>query len=131
MDITGRKKRFVELAQRVALSSSEHMHRHGAVLVRGNNVVNVSSNRNAHARFGQRFRRRDKGHATQHAELGCLLGLDRTVTSGSTMYVVRVNRAGELRNSKPCHMCLSALEHCGVRKVYYTTNDGTLERLKI
>lgn len=129
MNITGRKKRFVELAQRVALSSDE-VHRHGAVLVRSNNIINVSANKNAHLRFGQRFRQRGKGHSTQHAELGCILGLDRSVTSGATMYVVRVGRSGDFRNSKPCDMCLSALRHCGVRKVFYSVSGDEFGCIK-
>ena len=74
-------KRFFELATRVAENAAQN-DTGGAILVRGNVVLNASHNKNAYARFGE-FRRRDKGDA--HAELGCF-GLDRSVTRGA-MYM--------------------------------------------
>jgi deoxycytidylate deaminase len=64
-------------------------------------------------------------HSTLHAELGAVLGLDRSLTSGSVAYVVRV-KEGEYRMSKPCEMCEEALKFCGVKKVIYTTNDDSV-----
>ena len=131
MYIGKRRKRLIELATRVAESSENKDYRHGAILVKGNNVLNAASNKNAHARFGKRFRRRDKGNPTYHAELGCILGLDRSVTRGADLYVVRVGRAGTLRLSKPCHMCEAALKHVGVRRVYYSINENEFGCVKL
>jgi len=126
-----RRKRLIELATRVAESSGNEDYRHGAVLARGSNILNVASNKNAHARFGKRFRRRDKGVTTHHAELGCILGLDRSVTRGADLYVVRVGNGGDLRLSKPCHMCEAALRHVGVRRVYYSINENEFGCVKL
>ena len=131
MYIGKRKRRLIELAVRVAESSENKEYRHGAVLVKGGNVLNTASNKNAHARFGKRFRRRDKGDSTYHAELGCILGLDRSVTRGADLYVVRVGRAGVLRLSKPCHMCEAALRHVGVRRVYYSIDKNEIGCMKL
>jgi tRNA(Arg) A34 adenosine deaminase TadA len=127
LPIGKRKKRFIDLATRVAENSAETGYRHGAILVRGNSVLNASCNKNAYSRFGERFRKRDKGDATHHAELGCILGLDRSITRGADVYVVRVGRSGNLLLSKPCDMCEAALRHVGVRRVYYSLNDGNFE----
>ena len=127
MLIGKRKKRFFDLATRVAENAAQGGYKHGAVLVRGNIVLNASHNKNAYTRFGERFRRRDKGDATHHAELGCILGLDRSITRGADVYVVRVGRSGNLLLSKPCDMCEAALRHVGVRRVYYSLNDGNFE----
>ena len=115
------------MATRVAENAAQGGYKHGAVLVRGNIVLNASHNKNAYTRFGERFRRRDKGDATHHAELGCILGLDRSITRGADVYVVRVGRSGNLLLSKPCDMCEAALRHVGVRRVYYSLNDGNFE----
>ena len=123
MSIAGRKKRLVELAKRIAESSEAPDYKHGAVLIKGGTVLNVSVNKNRHARFGKRFRRRDCGHTTHHAELGCILGVDRAVTRGSTVYVARVGKLGNMKISKPCEMCEEVLRHVGVKKVVYTIND--------
>lgn len=119
------------MAARVAENAAQGGYKHGAILVRGNAVLNASHNKNAYARFGERFRRRDKGDATHHAELGCILGLDRSVTRGADVYVVRVGRSGNLLLSKPCDMCEAALRHVGVRRVYYSLNDGNFEFCKL
>ena len=92
---------------------------------------NVSANKNSYARFGGRFRKRDCGHATHHAELGCILGISRGVTSGADVYVCRVNKQEQFRSSKPCKMCHDILKHVGVKRVYSTTDNGNVKMYKL
>jgi len=40
------------------------------------------------------------------------------------MLIIRVGGDDTLRNSKPCRHCLDTLRMFGVRRVYYSTNDG-------
>lgn len=89
-------------------------------------MLNASCNKNNYCGFGSRFRDFDKRtHSTLHAELGAILGLDRSITSGSVAYVVRI-KEDKYRMSKPCPMCEQALRFCGVKKVIYTTNDDSV-----
>ena len=124
-------KRYFDLGRNIAHNSPYGKIRHGALLVKGGSVRNVSFNKENYSSFGTRFRNPNRGHATVHAELGCILGMPRNVTSGADIYVCRINRAGEFRNSKPCAMCHAALKHVGVKRVYYTTNDNTVEMYKL
>jgi len=132
MRISNKTQRYLLLAKRVA-TQSEHDHfKHGAVLVKGGSVINTACNKDKYKRFGNRFRNTKAcGHATHHAELGCVLGLDRSLTSGATIYVVRTNRNGEFRMSKPCLMCEEALRFCGVKKVVYTTDEDSVEKHRL
>lgn len=41
-----------------------------------------------------------------------------------TVVVVRLNKHGHLRNSKPCIKCSIILEALGVTQVYWSTDDG-------
>ena len=120
---SGRPARYFEAARKVAETSTCRDYRHGAVLVKGSKIISSCKNENRHVKFGRRFRRRDCGYATQHAELGCILGIDRTVTTGATLYVVRIGKAGDYRLSKPCDMCQQVIKHVGIKKVYYSIND--------
>lgn len=131
MKVSRRQKRFIELGTRIAQTSDFKDYRHGAVLVKGGSILNVAANKNSHVRFGNRFRKRNCGHATHHAELGCILGLDRSATNGSTLYVVRIGKKGELRMSKPCEMCQAILRHVGVKKVIYSINSKSLGCTKL
>ena len=90
----------------------------------GNKIYNHSS-------FGGKFRDPERGPATIHAELGCILGIPRDVTTGADIFVCRVNNAGEFRNSKPCVMCHEVMKHVGIKRVYYTTNEGSVEMYKL
>ena len=120
------RKRYIELARRIASQSTYSSQNHGCVLVKGGSVINISCNKENYCRFGTRFRNtRKKGKATLHAELGAVLGLDRSLTQGSIAYVVRVKNDA-LRMSKPCPMCEEALRFCGVKKVVYTTNNDSV-----
>ena len=123
--------RLFGAAKNIAHESPYGKIRHGALLVKGGSVRNSSCNKENYSSFGKRFRSPARGHATVHAELGAILGLPRSVTTGADVYVCRINREGEFRNSKPCSMCHEALKHVGVKRVYYTTNDNTIEMYKL
>lgn len=42
------------------------------------------------------------------------------------MYVIRINKAGELTESKPCSHCRQIMADYGIRKVTYSTKEGML-----
>ena len=85
----GRVRRFIDLAAKMANQSCDPASRHGAVLVKGSSVLNASHNKNSFCSFGQRFREKGTGVSTMHAELGAILGMDRKITEGATVYVAR------------------------------------------
>jgi tRNA(Arg) A34 adenosine deaminase TadA len=128
---TNKINRFFDLAKNVAYNSPYGKIRHGAILVKGGSILNAACNKENYSSFGTRFRNPRRGHATMHAELGSILGMARNTTSGSDVYVCRINREGDFRNSKPCAMCHEALKYVGVKRVYYTTNDNTVEMYKL
>ena len=108
-----KNKRYIEFAKRVAEQSDYGKFRHGAVLVKGSSVRSISCNKHRHCSFGARFRKEGHGEATLHAELGAILGIERSTIS------------------KPCPMCEAAMRHVGVRRVYYTNEHGKIERMRL
>ena len=131
-DTSKKTQRTLELARRVAINSTYGKLKHGAVLIKGGNVVNVAFNKPDFTKFGNRFRNNYTcGLATTHAEIGAILGLSRSTTEGATVFVVRVNRRGEYRMSKPCPMCEDVLKFVGVKKVVYTTDGNTVGEHKL
>ena len=129
--ITGRHRRYLETARRVAEESEFPDYRHGALLVRGGSILNSAYNKNNHIGWANKFRNKDCGHATHHAELGAILGMAREKTTGATVYVARIGRTGELKMSKPCEMCQQVLAHVGVKKVYYSIDDENIGYIKL
>jgi len=122
---------MLELAKLTAENSEHDTFKHGAVLVKGGSIINTACNKDQYNRFGNRFREHGCGHATHHAELGAILGLDKKLTNGATIYVVRINREGSFRNSKPCPMCHEVLKFVGVKKAIYTTGENTVEKMRL
>ena len=45
--------------------------------------------------------------------------------------VIRLNKNGELVNSKPCIKCLSYYKFCGIKYVIYSNNQGDMIKEKI
>jgi tRNA(Arg) A34 adenosine deaminase TadA len=125
----GKQRRYISLAKKIAEQSNYGKFRHGAILVKGSSIRNVACNKHRHCGFGKRFRDHNDGDPTLHAELGAILGMDRSITQGSTIYVVRINREGLPRMSKPCSMCENALKHVGVKRVIYTDRNGRIENM--
>ena len=126
-----KNKRYISLAKKIAEQSDYGKFRHGAVLVRGSSVRNMACNKHRHCNFGKRFREANTGTATLHAELGAILGMDRSVTQGATVYTARVNKEGHSRMSKPCPMCENAMRHVGIRRVIYTDRNGRIESMRL
>ncbi len=129
--LTAKIKRYFDLARNVAYNSEYGKIRHGAVLTKGGSVINTCYNKDKFCSFGTRFRDPERGPATIHAELGCILGLPRSVTTGADVYVCRINKKGQFRNSKPCAMCHEVLRHVGVKRVYYTVDEDVIEMYKL
>ena len=129
--LTIKTNRLLSQARSLANRSSYGKIRHGAVLVKGGTIINSSYNKDKFSSFGNRFRRQGLGPATHHAELGCILGVDKSKTTGATVYVVRINKLGQYRLSKPCPMCHEILKFCGVKKVVYTKNEHEIESYKL
>ena len=123
MSYRGRNSRYFNIARKSALCSEQSDYKHGAVLVKGGSVINTSCNKNRLVSFGSRFCTEHDGIATLHAELGAILGIDRNITEGATLYVARIGKDHGFRLSKPCPMCSAAMSHVGIKRVYWTIDN--------
>ncbi len=50
---------------------------------------------------------------------------------GSTVYVARINKAGQMRMARPCEACWRKLKGWGVKEVVYTTDNEGWKREKV
>lgn len=115
------KQKFFDLAAKLAKQSTHHTHRFGAVIVDKNKIVSVGTNK-----IKTHPRSQHKWHML-HAELSALFSVRFEDLRGCDIYVLRENLNGRKGNSKPCKVCEAALREAGIRKVYYTTEDGYVE----
>lgn len=103
-------QRFLDMASGVALTSKCKF-RHGAVVVHHGTVLGSSCNIRKNDPYYV-----DHKFSSIHAEVRALrrAGFPKK----ATIYVARVNRFGETRNSKPCEGCQSLLDELNVKVVH-------------
>ena len=121
--VTGRDKNFLAMA-RYMCRKSNGKHTHGAVLMRAGRVLGTGFNRT---------RNHPSVVSEEHILLGCSIHAEEMaikdanfLAKGATLYVARVNRKGEDRDSKPCERCQVLIEKVGIKKVIYTTSYGVI-----
>jgi len=128
-------ERYLEMARKEAASGVFHM-RHGAVLVKGGSIINKSCNSPNFSLFMKRFCFKKapikrNSMATRHAELMCVLGLDKSKTNGATICVVRINNQGKFMMSRPCELCMEVMKFTGIRNVIYSINEDEYGRINL
>lgn len=101
---------------------------HVAILCRKNRIVHVGWNKPKthpnNARHPYRWHT-----PLLHAELDVCLKTHEDDLSKYTLYVMRVNRNQQFKNSKPCSGCKSLIEQLNINNVYYTNSYGEFEYL--
>lgn len=112
------KKKFFDLAKKLAIKSSHHAHKLGCVIVRNNKVVSVGWNQlKTHPKSTHPFK-------TLHAEMHAVLNQNMDDFKSAEAYIYRETKHGELALSRPCQYCEQALHHVGIKMIHYTTIDG-------
>lgn len=140
MQISKKQHRYFELAANVAWQSDHPSYRVGAVLVKSGRIINTSCNKIQWNSFASRFsrlrvrknnRRMEPENASVHAEIGTILGLPKSLTQNSDIYVLRIKANGDRAMAKPCGMCQGVLAAVGVNRVFYTTSETEIEKMVI
>lgn len=112
---------FLNMARYLAEKSEENK-KHGAIIVKSGRVVGMGFNK---------FKNHPdvipedliKVHCSRHAEEVAIKEAGKN-SRGAILYVARVNRQGEDRNSKPCHICSELIASSGIKKVIYTVEES-------
>ena len=102
---------------RAALSvaaTSRCNNQHGAVVVRRGKIVSTAINIRQHSAHERSWR-----NSHIHAEAAAVRAAG-AASFGSTVYVARVDAAGDAALSAPCLRCQGAMLRAGVRRVVYT-----------
>lgn len=76
-------------------------------------------------RIAKKFRV-DTTYPYPHAEIDLLARLwnKSYITNDLSIVVLRLNKCGQLRNSKPCQQCRKILSALDITKVYWSTENG-------
>lgn len=123
--LSARQKRFLKRAESFAKKREVSFQNHCAILVRGSKIVAVGYNsyKNEPSSLSEEHVRMVPGRNSvmgvgPHAEVDAMNQLSDV--AGMTLYVVRVNRNGELANSAPCEGCTASARSRGIRRIIWS-----------
>lgn len=110
-------------------TKSTHRHRLGAVVFKRKHIISKAHNRSY--RYCSRLDPKFTSFRTSlHAEVGSILAAKRDLKNTSLL-VVRINPQGLLKLAKPCQKCLTFIQYVGIKKVYYSTEEGTIDGIAL
>lgn len=65
-----------------------------------------------------------------HAEVDVILRAKRDLRDCDIL-VLRVNNKGEFKIAKPCDHCMALIAHVGIKNVYFSNEDGMIEKMRV
>jgi deoxycytidylate deaminase len=99
------------------------MYRHGAVILKKKKLVSKGFN-SLDNRPSLKFK---YNYYSTHAESCAILKADE----GDTLIVVRISKNGTLTASKPCSKCVKHARDNGIKKIYYSDWDSSIQEMKL
>ena len=117
------KMRYFNLAQKMSFKSDHKQHLIGGCLVKKNKIISLGFNKvKTHPKSNSL-------HQHIHCELDCILGIDKELLEGATLYLYRQNKQGVPSICRPCRFCEVLLKEVKIKKVCYTDNNTFKEEL--
>jgi deoxycytidylate deaminase len=116
--LSNKDNAYISVARYFA-TKSKSRNTHGAVVVKGGRVLGTGWNkdRNPPSVIDSG---RIKQDCSYHAEEVAIREAGQNL-KGAVIYVARVNKNGEDRDSKPCIKCSGLIKNAGIKKVIYTS----------
>ena len=94
--------------------------KHGSVIVKGGRVISTGMNKDrSHPKIVSSEHIKD--HCSVHAEIDAIKKAKDV--NGATIYVARINKRGEARDSRPCKRCFEVIKSNGIKKIVYTISE--------
>lgn len=121
------KSRYFDLAESVAKLSDYPRIKIGSVIVKNKDIISVGQNmlktHPAQFRYNKRLPY-DMPVSHVHAEINTISKARPDLLCGSTMYIFRRDRNGNIAMCRPCNACMQAIRDAGIKDIYYSTSFG-------
>lgn len=115
----------IQMAHSLCPINKENKNSHISFLIKSNIIEKIGVNkRRTHPEISKHPYH--EGHVGIHAELDCILKVDKEDLRDYKMLVLRIDRNGKLNMSKPCPGCLSLINQFNVGEVWYSDKNGQI-----
>ncbi len=121
-------KKIIEIARLTAMNTQGiKRFKLGAVLYdKKERIINAKGNlRKTHPKLIQWTQ-----HPYLHAESHCLVAHGFDNCADLKLCVVRCDPYGNLRLARPCDSCQELIKYVALKECWYSTNQGTFEKLQ-
>jgi len=132
-----RVQRMTQIAHRVTLrdSNPRWTFKLGAVVTKGSRVIATGACATKTTPRNPKVKHPTPRTQTCAEVSACLHALQHTTTEsleGCCVYVVRATRSNTTyRIAKPCHHCQKFMKDLGIRHVYYSNQEGAVEKMDL
>jgi deoxycytidylate deaminase len=122
--LSNRERSYLSVARYCATKSTAR-NTHGAVVVKGGRVLGTGWNKNRNNPLIV-SPEHIKSDCSYHAEEVAIREAGEDNVKGAILYVARVNRHGNDRDSKPCSKCATLIKRVGIKRVIFTMEAGEI-----
>ena len=116
--------RTVDIAMALCPLNLEHRCSHIAFLIRCGKIVHIGTNSCKSQPETLKYAYKDHQKVGIHAELSVCMKSGKENLKDYSMVVLRVDRKGNLANSKPCCGCQSVIKQFNIGEVWYSDSKG-------
>ena len=103
-----------------AYKSTHESFKHGAILAYGKTIISTGYNQPS---------RNNYDFKSTHAEMQTIINAKRQKRNikNADIYVIRISKTGEIRQSKPCNICMRILKNNDIKTIYYSNYENTID----
>lgn len=101
--------------------NSPLIYKHSACILNGNKIYGIGVNKYFNIKNEEKSIK-----ISVHAEVDALASVNTKYLKGMDILIIRVGKSYKLRYSRPCNACIDKLKQKGIRKAYYSDNDGNI-----
>ena len=117
-------KRTVDIAKAMCPLNLEHRCSHMAFLIKCGKIVHIGTNSCKSHPKTLEYDYKNHQLVGLHAELSVCMKSGKENLKDYSMVVLRVDRRGNLANSKPCCGCQSVIKQFNIGDVWYSDSKG-------
>jgi len=125
------KLRYFEITEALALTSPNKSFRFGAILVRGNNIINKSTNQDEKTHPLKAEMYPNRSYKGLHAEIALFCGFRNYDVKFSDVYVTRLLANNVETLARPCSQCENYMKNMGISRVFYSIAENEYGCLRL
>lgn len=131
LNLSRLERKLIDQSRILAPVLCEGRCRHLSFICRRNKIVCMGAN--SYSKTHPISSRFNHLGSCRHSEVSALVNfpLPNSEINRYDIYNVRISKSGEIRLAKPCKNCQRLLTHFNVKKIFFSTDEGTFSHMEL